>query len=130
MAIIVQYQMNTKVVIQMNKRLNFIKTNLEGIIIITVFFSIFFLSLFIPYGFSIFIVMALPLWLSTIYKKDIVIDITIAIVAIIFIIAGLFVKFKIDNQGAVIIFSLLSGYIIFKMTKIYYTPRSESINKK
>ena len=122
--------MNTKVVIQMNKRLNFIKTNLEGIIIITVFFSIFFLSLFIPYGFSIFIVMALPLWLSTIYKEDIVIDITIAIVVIIFIIAGLFVKFKIDNQGAVIIFSLLSGYIIFKMTKIYYTPRSESINKK
>ena len=74
--------------------------------------------------------MALPLWLSTIYKKDIVIDITIAIVAIIFIIAGLFVKFKIDIQGTMIIFSLLGGYIIFKMTKIYYNISLKSVNKK
>lgn len=122
--------MNTKVVIQMNKRLNFIKTNLEGIIIITVFFSILFLSLFMPYGFSIFILMSFPFFLSTRYKDDIVIDLTMAITTLIFLIGGISVKFKIDTQGTVIIFSLLSGYILFRVIKIQYTSNPKSLNKK
>lgn len=122
--------MNIKIVINMNKILGYIKTNSESVIILFVFFSMIFLSIFIPYGLDIFIVMAFPFWLSTLYKEDIVIDITMTIVTAIFLVVGLFAGFKIADQGAVMIFSLLSGYIIFKMTKIYYTSISKSLNKK
>lgn len=74
--------------------------------------------------------MAFPFWLSTLYKEDIVIDITMAVVTAIFLVVGLFAGFKIADQGAVMLFSLLSGYIIFNMTKIYYDNNPKSLNKK
>lgn len=103
----------------------------EEVIWIIIFFGTLGLSIFIPYGFYIFILTGFPYFLGVTRRcSRMAVSITMLIVFVIFTIMAIVAKFKIDIFGTLMFFCLMSGYLLMQIECLKEKNESRNNNRK
>lgn len=101
---------------------------ISNIIAIIIFFTVIAASIFIPRGMSIFLLVSFPYWMSITFRSSkIAIDITMIVVCLVFVVGIITMKGKIDDTGAILFFSLMTGYVL---TKVILSEKKNLISNK